>query len=80
MQEIGKIIHYFQKINVGIIALTDALFTGDKIKIKGDTTDIEQTVDSMQIDKQPIEKATAGQEIAIKVSDKVRKGDIVYKL
>jgi len=80
MKEAGKVIHYFKNINVGVIALSGALSVGDSIKIKGMTTDFDQKVDSMQIDKNKIEKGKKGQEIAIKVSGQVRKGDIVYKV
>jgi len=80
MREIGKIIHYFKNINVAVIALTNSLKVGDKIKIKGVVTDFEQTVDSIQIDKNPIQAGKKGQEVAIKIADKVRDNDVVYKV
>jgi len=80
MQEIGKIIHYFKNINVAVIALADSLKVGDKIRIKGIETDFEQPVDSIQIDKNPIQEGKKGQEIAIKVTDKVRDNDVIYKI
>lgn len=75
---IGKITHYFGKIQVAIIELTNAIKIGDKIHIKGHNTDFEQIVDSMQIDHANVEKAKKGQGIGIKVEEAVREGDEVY--
>lgn len=77
---IGKISHFYSKIGVGIVELKDALKTGDKIKIKGHSTDIEQTIDSIQIDHKDVAEAKSGDVIGLKVSDKVREGDKVYKV
>jgi len=79
-EEIGAISHYFGQIGVAAIDLSGSLKVGDKIKIKGATTDIEQEVNSMQIDKEPVNEAGKGQSIGIKVGEKVRIGDKVYKL
>lgn len=79
-QKIGEITHYFGNISVGIIKLTDSLGLGDKIHIKGATTDFEQEVNSMQIEHEDVEKATKGDEVGIKVTDRVREGDEVYKI
>jgi len=79
-KEVGKIAHYFGKISVGIIELSDELAVGDQIHIKGGTTDLEQTVDSMQIEHDVVEKAGAGDSVGIKVTEKVRDGDVVYKV
>ena len=75
---IGKITHYYSNIGVGIIELSDSLKVGDKIRIKGHTTDIEETVDSMQIDHKDVEEAKKGDVIGIKVPDHVRETDQVY--
>lgn len=77
---IGKIIHYYDKIQVGIIELADSLKVGDKIKIQGNTTDLEQTVDSMQIQHKNVEEAKKGDQIGIKVTEKVREGDQVFRV
>ncbi len=77
---IGKITHYFSGINVGIVELTDAFSVGEKIHIKGASTDFEQTVSSMQIDRQDISAAKTGDAIGIKIDQKVREGDMVYKI
>jgi len=79
-KKIGKITHYFDKILVGIIKLEDTLKKGETVKIKGTTTDLEVPVDSMQIDRAEIEEAKAGDEVGIKVPDKVREGDEVFKI
>ncbi|RLE39283.1 translation elongation factor-like protein [Candidatus Woesearchaeota archaeon] len=79
-KEIGKITHYFGKIGVGVVELSDVLKIGDKIHIKGATTDITQTVDSMQINKNPVEEAKAGDAIGMKTTDQVRPGDVVFKV
>jgi len=77
---IGKIIHYYGKINVGIIELADELKVGDKIHIKGSATDFEQTVDSMQVEHQDIEQAKIGDSIGLKLSNKAKEGDQVFKV
>ena len=77
---IGTISDFFAHPVVAGIELTAALKVGDKIRIKGHTTDLEMTVDSMQIDNAQVTKAKAGDSIGVKVSDKVRSGDKVYKI
>ncbi len=76
---IGEVTHYYSKIGVGIIKLTDTLKTGDKIKIQGHSTDIEQDVDSIQVDHKDVSDAKKGDDVGVKVTDKVREGDKVYK-
>ena len=80
MEEVGKIIHYYPKINVAVVELKKALTLREKIYIKGSTTDLEQTVESMQIEHEEIPKAVSGQSIGLKVEKRVREGDIVYKI
>jgi putative protease len=77
---IGKITHYFGKIEVGIIELSKPLSVGDTIHIKGATTDFEQEIKSMQIEHENIEKAKKGDVIGLKVDDKIKEGDEVYKV
>lgn len=77
---IGKIIHFYDKISVGIIELADTLKVGDKIKIKGNTTDFEEMVDSIQIQHQNVEEAKKGDQVGVKVTEKVREGDEVFKV
>jgi putative protease len=75
---IGKVVHYFTEIKVAAIELSDALKVGDTVHIKGHTTDLNQKIDSMQIDKESIESAKKGESIGIKVDDHVREGDEVF--
>lgn len=77
--EIGNIAHFFSKINVAVVDLTVPLAVGDRILIKGPTTDIEQTVESMQIDRINIQRAESGQSIGLKVTQTVKEKDVVYK-
>ena len=79
-KEIGKATHFFSKISVGVIELSKTLKVGDKIRIKGATTDFEQKIDSMQIEHEKVEKAKAGQSIGLKVKEPVREHDTVYKV
>ncbi len=78
--EIGSVSDFFAHPVVAGIDLTGALITGDKIHIKGHTTDLEFTVDSMEVNNTPVAKAKAGDAIGIKVSERVRRGDKVYKV
>lgn len=78
-QAIGKVFTYFAKINVAGIKLESSLKVGDRIHIKGNTTDFEQTVDSIQIENNSVKGAKSGDSVGIKVKDRVRPGDIVYK-
>ncbi len=75
---VGRVTHYYKKIGVAVVEVTGKLKVGDTIHLKGATTDFEQTVDSMEIEHEPIEVAEAGQVIGLKVADKVRQNDGVY--
>ena len=77
---IGKVSDFFARPVVAGIELTAALKVGDKIHIKGHTTDIEMNVDSMQIDNVQVQEAKAGDSIGVKLSERVRNGDTVYKV
>ena len=77
---IGKVTDFFARPVVAGIELTAPLKLGDKIHIKGHTTDMEFTVDSMQINNVDVQQAKAGDAIGIKVSERARRGDIVYKV
>ena len=77
---IGTVADFFAHPVVAGIELTGGLKVGDKIRIKGHTTDLEMTVGSMQIDNAPVTEAKAGDSIGVKVSDRVRDGDKVYKV
>ena len=77
--KIGHITHFFTKICVAVIELTEPLSVGDTIVFKGPTTDFEQPVESMQIEHKNIQRAEAGQSIGLKVVQHVRESDVVYK-
>jgi len=75
---IGKVTHFFSKINVAGIQLSDTIKVGDKISIVGATTNFDEDIDSMQIDNKSVTEAKAGDLIGIKVKDKTRVGDDVF--
>jgi putative protease len=79
--EIGVIRHYFDKAGVAAIDITEGeLNVGDTIHIKGNTTDFTTTVDSMQIEHESVEKAKPGDSIGVKVGERVRQNDNVFKV
>ena len=78
--EIGMITDFFSRPVVAAIELTGELKVGDRIHIKGHTTDIEVVVNSMQIHNQSVPAAKAGDAVGIQVTDRVRHGDKVYKI
>jgi putative protease len=79
-KRVGKVTDYFAKIGVIALEVEEPIRVGDRIHIKGHTTDFLQTVESMQLEHQPIEEAKAGQTVGMKVQERARKGDIVYKV
>jgi putative protease len=80
-KKVGEVIKFFAKPSVAAIKITEGTLTvGDTILIKGHTTDLQEEVKSIQIDNVPVEKAESGQLIGIKVKDRVREGDTVYKV
>jgi len=80
-EKVGKVVKYFAKVGVAAIELTaGALSIGDTIHIKGHTTDFQQEVESMQIENKPVQKADIGQTVGIKVIERARDRDEVYKV
>lgn len=77
---VGKIIHYYGKIGVAVVELTDELKVGDEIIVEGDTTMVRQKVESMQVEHENIDTAKAGVSIGLKLTGKVHENDSVYKL
>ena len=77
-QSIGKVIHYYPNIGVGVVELTKGLKVGDNITIEGSNS-FEQTVTSMQIEHKVLKEAKAKQTIGLKLDKEVKKGDLVYK-
>ena len=79
--EIGKVIEFFAKPSVAAIVMTAGSLTiGDTMKIKGATTDFEQKIESMEIDRKPVTTVSVGQSVGIKVKERVRLHDKVFKL
>ncbi len=76
--ELGLVSHYFGRPGVAGIELTGKVHVGDTLHIKGHTTDLTQTVDSMQVDNEAVEEAGVGASIGIKVAERCREGDHVY--
>jgi translation elongation factor EF-1alpha len=80
-EKVGEVMKFFSKAGVAAIKLTEGtLRIGDRIKIKGHTTDFEDQIQSMQIENKPVEKAEVGEMIGIKVKERVREKDLVYKI
>jgi translation elongation factor EF-1alpha len=77
---VGTITHYFAKPEVGVVKLVAGIKIGDVLHVRGNTTDFEQEVTSMQVEHEAVEAAAAGTEVAFKVNERVRKGDEVYKV
>ena len=80
LKEVGRVSHFFTKISVAVIELTSTLSVGDRIVIKGPTTNFEQPVNSIQIEHENVKTAKAGQSIGLKVDERVRENDTVYKI
>jgi len=76
---VGKVTHYYGRISVAVLELTGELKVGDWIHIHGRITDLHQRVASMEIEHQKIQSAGPGAELALKVIEMVREGDVVYK-
>ena len=77
--QVGYITHFFSKISVAVVELTVPLAVGDRILVKGPSTDFEQIVESMQIEHRNIQGAKAGQSIGLKLAQQARERDAVYK-
>ena len=79
-EEIGRIVRFFAQPLVAVVELTASVQIGDVIRIKGHTTDLQQTVESLEMDHAKVQEACAGASVALKVNDRCRTHDIVYKL
>jgi len=79
-KQVGVVTRFFSNIGVAAIKLEQPLRMGSKVSIEGPTGTVEQIIDSMQIDRKPIQQGTAGQEIAIKVKSPVKENDKVFVL
>ena len=79
-EKVGVVNDYFAKINVAGIDMTGNLKVGDTIHVKGHTTDFEQVVDSIQVEHEQLQEVKAGDAIGIKVTERCRGGDTVYRV
>lgn len=77
---IGKVTHYYNHISVAVVELSAELKVGDTILFLGHTTDFTQEVTSLEIEHQKVRSAGPQQEIAVKVNEEVRRGDLVYQV
>jgi putative protease len=80
LKKIGVVSHYYSKIRVAIVELKAPLAVGDKIHIRGGSTDFQQTVKSMQIEHEAVQRAKSRQSIGLKLTKRAREGNTVYKL
>jgi len=81
LEKVGEITHYFPHVKAAaIMLLKDGFKVGDKIYIKGHTTDFKETVRSLQLDRTDIAEGKKGQEIGLLVKSRVRQGDSVYRM
>ena len=79
--QIGVVVNYYAKLGVAALKVTNGTIkTGDLLKYKGHTTDFAEAVTSMEIEKQPVEQAQAGDLVGVKVKERVREKDKVYKV
>jgi putative protease len=80
-QQVGKVTNFYVKISVAAIEVTAGVIRiGDALHFKGHTTDFKDTVASMEMENQPVDEARPGNEVGIKVNERVRKNDRVYKV
>ncbi len=79
-KKIGNVTHYYDHLGVGIVKLAGPLANGDSIKIVGHGKEFTQVISSMQLEHQVLTSAKKGQEIGIKLDQKVKDGDVVFKV
>ena len=77
---VGKVRHYFSKIGVAVIDVESVLRVGDEISIEGTSTNVQQRIDSMQVEHKNVSEAKKGESVGLKVSDRVREGDLVFRV
>ncbi|MEW6568078.1 MAG: hypothetical protein AB1449_07915 [Chloroflexota bacterium] len=77
---IGKVIHFYDRIGVAVLRLQQDLKLGDRVHFLGRNTDFEQEITSMEVEHKAVDKGAAGTEVAVKVKQRARNGDSVYRL
>jgi putative protease len=78
-EAIGQVTHYYSHLSVAAVSLTAALAVGDRVHIRGHTTDLVQDVSSMEVDRAPVGSANPGDDVALKVDDHVRDHDLIFR-
>ena len=78
-QAIGQVTHYFSHLKVAVVSLDEPLAVGDRIHIRGHTSNVEQTVTSMEVDHAHVESAKPGDDVALTVDDHVRDHDLIFR-
>lgn len=79
-KEIGKVVHYFDKLGVAVVKLTGSISVGDAVKVKKGESEFTDIVESMQVEHEPVTSAQAGQEVAIKISQKTKEGAEIFRV
>lgn len=80
-QLVGTVLHYFKGPGVAVVRVTEGeLAVGDRIRFHGHTTEFTEQLTSMEVDHRKVDRATAGQEVAIQVTDRAREHDQVLKV
>lgn len=79
-KHIGDVTHYYDRISVAVIALRESIREGDRVRFVGPSTDFTQDVTSLQIEHQQVTEVGAGQEVAMRVAQPVRRRDVVFKV
>jgi putative protease len=77
-KEVGKVTHWYDKISVAVVKLSDALKVGDSIKVERGEEEFDDTVSSMQINHEDVESGKKGDEVAIKLTQKAKEGSTIY--
>ena len=80
MDVVGRVGGFFAHVSVAVVELTAPVKVGETIYVKGHTTDFQQAVESLQVDRVPVQEGKAGQSVGVKVNNRCRKHDLVYKL
>ncbi|MFQ5943403.1 MAG: hypothetical protein ACE5JF_07610 [Anaerolineales bacterium] len=78
-KQIGKVVHWFGKVSVAVVELESDIKLGDMVHFEGAHTDFHQEIESMQVEHEPVEQGSKGEEVAIKVKERVRNGDTLHK-
>jgi len=79
-KRVGQVTHYFDHLGVAVLALTECVRVGDTLHFLGHSTDFQQEVRSLQIEHKPVEEAKPGQDVAIKVIQRVHPNDAIFKV